>query len=126
MNEHPNAARMRTLPDLVAAGDMKQFLDAFSPDCSWRSDLGSFHGRDGIAAFFDRMATTTGGRFRPECEAVLGSEDHVVMFLRLRGETVAGAQETRLAHFATVDADGRFARNWFLHSDTEAAKRILG
>jgi ketosteroid isomerase-like protein len=131
MTEHPNATRMRKASQAASAGDITAFLEAFSPNCTWRvpgkSDLaGVQRGHDGIGAFFGRMFEVCHGTQHAEQEESLGSDDHVVIFLRVTGETPTGPVDFGLAHFATVGPDGRFDRNWFLPSDLDAFDRMLG
>lgn len=131
MAEHPNAARMRAAAAAAQVGDLATFLGAFSPSCTWRvpgdSTLsGVLNGHEGIERFFGRLFERTGGNPEIETEAVLGSDDHAVVFLRLRPNTPDGPIDTRIAHFASVGPDGRFDKNWFLPSDLSMFDRCFG
>jgi hypothetical protein len=62
---------------------------------------------------------------KPEVEEVLGSDRHVIAFLRITAERDDDRLDVLVAHFATVGPHG-FARNWFLPSDTTAWNRFFG
>lgn len=131
MEDHPNATRMLKAARDVMARDMPAFLEAFSPTCTWRvpgksSLAGVLHGHEGLNTFFGRMIKRAGGTFKVAPEEALGSDAHIVFFLRASAETPDGPVDVRIAHFATVDTDGRFEKNWFLPSDPAAADRLFG
>jgi ketosteroid isomerase-like protein len=130
MGEHANAARMRRAAEAAGAGDIPTFLDAFSTSCTWRVPgnnplAGVLRGHEGIQQFFGRLMEGSKGTFRPGVEESLGSDDHVVIFLRLTADGPDGPVDTRIAHFATVDEAGKFEKNWWLPSDTGAMDRLL-
>jgi ketosteroid isomerase-like protein len=128
--EHPNARRMRQVPEAVARGDIAAALEQFPEDVVWYSpaekqDDRIYHGRDGLTRFFGRLHERSNGTMRPEVEDVLGSDEHVVIFLRITAARQDERLDVLVAHFATVGANG-FTRNWFLPSDTAAWNRFFG
>ena len=128
--QHANALRMRSVAEAVARGDVPAALEHFPEDVVWYwpADAGEdrvYRGRDGLARFFGRLAERSNGTMRPEVVDVLGSDGHVVIFLRITAERGDERLDARVAHFATARPDG-FARNWFLPSDTAAWNRFFG
>ena len=127
--EHPSAVQMREVPEAVARGDIAAVLEKFPEDVVWYSPARSgervYRGSDGLAGFFGHLQERSNGTMRPEVEEVLGSDDHVVAFLRITAERDDDRLDVLVAHFATVGPGG-FARNWFLPSDTAAWNRFFG
>jgi ketosteroid isomerase-like protein len=128
--EHPSARRMREVAEAVARGDVESALEHFPEDVVWywpaeREDERIYRGRDGLMQFFGRFEQRSRGTWKPQVDDVLGSDEHVVIFLRLTADYDDGRLEVLVAHFATVGANG-FARNWFLPNDVEALNRFFG
>jgi ketosteroid isomerase-like protein len=125
--EHPAAVRMREVPEAVARGDIAAVMEKFPEDVVWYAPTGErvYNGHDGVARFFGHLQERSNGTMRPEVEEVLGSDRHVVAFLRITAERDDDRLDVLVAHFATVGPDG-FARNWFLPSDSAAWNRFFG
>jgi ketosteroid isomerase-like protein len=118
---------MREVPEAVARGDISAVMEKFPEDVVWYAPAGErvYHGYDGLAQFFGHLQERSNGTMRPEVEEVLGSDRHVVAFLRITAERDDDRLDVLVAHFATVGPDG-FARNWFLPSDSAAWNRFFG
>jgi len=84
-----------------------------------------YRGHEGLMQFFGRLAERSNGTMRPEVEDVLGSDRHVVIFLRVTAARDDAQLDVLVAHFATVGGDG-FEHNWFLPSDDAAWNRFFG
>ena len=125
--EHPAAVSMREVPEAVARGDFPAVLEKFPEDVIWYAPAGErvYRGHDGLAQFFAHLDERSDGTWRPEVEEVLGSDRHVVVFLRITAERDDDRLDVLVAHFATVGPGG-FTRNWFLPSDLGAWKRFFG
>jgi hypothetical protein len=115
-------------------GDIDGFLDNFlsgvSPSCTWRiaghNPFGSLlRGHDGVRSFFKRMFERSNKTFRAEPIEWLGSKDHVAIFLHVTAETPEGPVDVGVVHFATIGADGKLDKNWFLPSDVSMHDRLL-
>jgi ketosteroid isomerase-like protein len=129
-NEHPNAVRMRQVAESVASGDVAAALQHFPEDVVWcwpaeRTEDRTYRGRERLMRFFGRLQERSGGTMRPEVEDVLGSDEHVVIFLRVTAARDDERLDVLVAHFATVGARG-FERNWFLPGDVGAWNRFFG
>ncbi len=128
--EHPNARRMREVADAVARGDVAAALKYFPEDVVWywpaeRKEERVYRGHDGLKQFFARVQERSKGRWEPQVVDVLGSEEYVVIFLRVIAEYGDDRLDILLAHFATVGPGG-FLRNWFLPNDVAAVNRFFG
>jgi hypothetical protein len=129
-SDHPSARRMRQVAESVAAGDVAGALAHFPAGVVWywpaeRKEDRVYRGHEGLMQFFGRLAERSNGTMRPEVEDVLGSDRHVVIFLRVTAARDDARLDVLVAHFATVGADG-FERNWFLPSDVAAWNRFFG
>jgi ketosteroid isomerase-like protein len=125
--EHPNALRMRQVPDAVQRGDIASALEHFPEDVVWYSPSGDrvYRGHDGLRRFFGELFEASNGTMRPEVEDALGTDEHVVVFLRVTAARDGEELNVAVAHFATVGPAG-FARNWFLPDDLTAWRRFFG
>jgi ketosteroid isomerase-like protein len=128
--EHPNARRMREVADAVARGDVAGALEYFPEDVVWywpaeRKEERVYRGHDGLKQFFGRVQERSNGRWEPQVVDVLGSDEYVVIFLRVIAEYGDDRLDILLAHFATVGPGG-FVRNWFLPNDVAAVNRFFG
>ena len=127
--EHANALRMRQVAESVAAGDVGAALEHFPEDVVWywpaeHSSDRVYRGRDGLQQFFGRLHERSNGTMTPQVVDVLGSDEHVVIFLRVTATRGDDKLDVLVAHFATVGPNG-FARNWFLPSDASAWNRFF-
>jgi ketosteroid isomerase-like protein len=128
--EHPNARRMLDVVDAVARGDVMAALAHFPHDVVWywpadRAEDRVYRGHDSLRRFFGRLQERSEGTMTPRAEAVLASDEHVVIFLRITAERGDERLDVRVAHFAAVGADG-FAQNWFLPNDVSAWNAFFG
>jgi ketosteroid isomerase-like protein len=126
--EYPNAQRMREVAEAVARGDVGTALAHFPEDVVWYSPTGAepvYRGRDGLARFFGHLHERSNGTMTPEVDDVLGSDRHVVIFLRITANRDDDRLDVTVAHFATAGPNG-FERNWFLPDDVGAWNRFFG
>jgi ketosteroid isomerase-like protein len=129
-SEHPSAERMRAVAEAVARGDIPAALGEFPDDVVWywpaeHRENRIYRGREGVKQFFARLHERSNGTMTPKIDAVLGSDAHVVIFLRVTAEREDERLDVRVAHFATVRPDG-FARNWFLPNDIQRWNQFFG
>jgi hypothetical protein len=129
VREHANARRMRDVVGSVARGDIVAALQQFPEDVvwfspSWRQEDRVHHCRDGLMRFFGRLQERSNETMAAAVVDVLGSDNHVVIFLRVTATRGDKQLDVLVAHFATVSPSG-FARNWFLPSDVAAWNRFF-
>jgi ketosteroid isomerase-like protein len=127
--EHPNAQLMRKSGELLIAGDFQGFLELHTEDVVMHVPgtgpvAGDHHGRDGIAAAFQKEAALLDGPPEFEDHDDLGSDHHavglVIQRLRRGGRTLEGRQ-TIIAHVR----DGKFSEIWFQPEDQTAYDAFL-
>jgi ketosteroid isomerase-like protein len=129
VKEHANARRMREVAESVARGDIVTALRQFPEDVvlfspSWRQEDRVHRGRDALTRFFGRLQERSSGTMTAAVVDVLGSDNHVVIFLRVTATRDGEQLDVLVAHFATV-GEGGFERNWFLPSDVAAWNRFF-
>lgn len=49
-----------TYADAGFRADMEQWLECFTEDCVWKTELGEMHGKDQLKAMWDQIWTTMG------------------------------------------------------------------
>jgi len=121
---HVNAIKLRHAIDEVGGGSL-DVSDAFAPDLVWRIVgnhplAGDYHGLDEWRALMHRRWELTGGTYRPQPEAWLGSDHHVFCFLRLTARRDDG-REIDTSHVAVfrIGDDGLAHEFWDVSSDQE-------
>ena len=115
-------------------GDIDGFLDIFltgiSPNCTWRiaghNPFGrELRGHDDVRSFFKQMFEQSKETYRATPVDWLISKENVAVFLRVTADTPGGPVDTNVVYFATVGADGKLDKNWFLPSDVPMHDRLL-
>ncbi len=127
--EHPNARRMREVAEAVARGDVPTAMRHFPDDVVWYWPAASkeervYRGRGGLQRFFGRLMERSGGTMRPSVVDVLGSDRHVVIFLRITATRGSERIDVDVGHFAAVSGSG-FGPHWFLPGDAAAWNRFF-
>jgi uncharacterized protein len=121
---HPNAQLMRKSGELLNDGDFQGFFELRTDDVVMHVPgtgplAGDHHGREGIAAVFQKEASFLDAPPEFEDHDDLGSDQHavglVVQRLRRGGRTLEGRQ-TIIAHVR----DGKFSEVWFQPEDQAA------
>ena len=124
-SEHPNAAKAREYLEAFGAGDLDRAAAHFDDDVVWR--VGGFHplagvyrGRDAVLGYLRDASQRAGGSLALEPESILASDEHLAMFVRVRGERDGRTLDTNMAQIVKVGADGRWAEYWALSDDQNA------
>lgn len=122
--QHPNAALMRKVDEALLTGDFAGFLALHTEDVVMHvpgnsSLAGDHHGRDGLAAVFQREVSMLDAP--PEYVPLdnLGSDDHggaVVIQRMQRGDRSYEALQVVIARIR----DGQLAEVWFRPEDQQA------
>ena len=100
---HPNAIKLRDAIDAINRGSL-DVSDAFAPDLVWRIVgnhplAGDHRGLDSWRDLMRRRSQLTGGTYRPQPQAWLGSDRYVFCFLRLTAQRDDG-REIDTSHVA--------------------------
>ena len=125
MSEHPGVARARASIDAFNRGDMESLRDFYTEDVVWHvagkhTLSGDYRGRDELFAYFDQARRQTGGSLRLEPEAILASDQHVAIFMRVTGNRDGKSLNATLAEAFAVGPDGRWTEFWSLADDQDA------
>ena len=113
--EHPGVARAQASIDAFNAGDMTALSDFYADDVVWhvagRHGLsGDYTGRADLTGYFERVREQTGGTLRLEPGAILASDKHTPMNVRVTGTRDGRSLDVTLAEALTVGLDGRWDR----------------
>ena len=123
MNEHPNAAILRSADEAMAKGD-PAFAEALDEDIIWHESAagfeGDYRGRDQVVALLGRIFQETGVQIASmSIHEVLASDTHAVILteatLRREGRTFV-AQYVDVYHMR----NGKATEHWHLAVDAKA------
>ena len=123
--EHPGVARAQASIDAFNTGDIDTLRDFYADDVVWhvagRHGLsGDYTGRADLMAYFQRVREQTGGTLRLDPEAILASDKHTSMYVRVTGSRDGRSLDVTLAEALTVGMDGRWTEFWSLAEDQDA------
>ena len=80
---------------------------------------GDYTGRADLMGYFERVQEQTGGTLRLEPEAVLSSDRHTSMYVRVTGTQDGKVARTSPAEALSVGHDGRWTEFWSLAEDQD-------
>jgi ketosteroid isomerase-like protein len=111
-----NVERVRLVIDALNGGSIEPMLDMCEPDVEWVAipgflpDAEDFHGREGVRAWFAKIADSV-GVVEWEAEEVIDGGDRMLLALRLHatGRTSGVSGELRIFQSLTL-RDGKLAR----------------
>lgn len=114
--EHRNQELVEKAFAAYLKGDFDGLGDMMAEDLVWhvsgRSMLaGSYRGRDEVFGYFRRVLELTRGAFAPEGHDILGSDDHAIVLMRVRGSRMGRVLDARLFLIVHVRED-RMAEVW--------------
>ena len=98
--EHPGVARAQASIDAFNSGDRDALRDFYADDVVWhvagRHGLsGDYTGRADLMGYFRRVKEQTDGTLRLEPEAILASDRHTSMYVRVTGPATASRWTSR-------------------------------
>jgi ketosteroid isomerase-like protein len=125
MTEHPGVEGARASIDAFNRGDMTALREFYADDVVWHVGgthglSGDYRGRDELFAYFERVRDLTGGTITLEPEAILSSEEHTAIFMKVSGERDGRVLDVTLAEAFTIGPDGRWNEFWSLADDQDA------
>ena len=123
MNEHPNAAIVRSAYEAFANGDGAALAGLLDDGIVWHESTpgfeGDYHGRDQALALLDRVVQEVEGIKMAPLHDVLASDDHVVVLhewtATRNGRTLNG-RYADVYHFR----NGKATEHWHLAVDPKA------
>jgi ketosteroid isomerase-like protein len=125
MQDHPNAALVRTALNAFNQGDFEQFADMMADDINWY-EIGATDPVVGKEAVFASMGS--GGRdFEIEAEVhdVVANDDHTLALINAtatRGGATFKYQTVEILHFS----DGKVVDRWSFANDSRAIQEFFG
>ena len=124
MNEHPNAAVIRSAYEAVERGDMEAFAAALDDDILWHESMpgfeGTYHGRDQALGLLGRVFEETGIEVHGlSIDHVLVDDTHAMVLLE---STVSVGGRRQTSRYVDVYRlrDGRATEHWHLPLDPRA------
>jgi uncharacterized protein len=125
MAEHPGVARARESIEAFNRGDMEALQEYYADDILWHvagsHDLaGDYRSREALFDYFRKVREMTGGSMKLEPEAILASDTHAMVFMKVTGKRDGKSLDATLAEAFEVGPDGRFTEFWSLANDQDA------
>jgi uncharacterized protein len=124
MDEHPNAAIVRSAYEALERGDIAAFAALLADDVIWHESTagfeGDYHGRDQTLALLGRVFQETGVEMnRLSIHDILANDQHAVILhettMTLRGRTLTG-QYADVYHVR----NSKITAHWHLAVDPKA------
>ena len=129
MNEHPNAAVVRSGYEAMARGDMAAFAAVLDDDIVWHESMpgfeGDYDGRAGVLAFLGRMFAETGIEVKDlTVHHVLADDSHAAVLLEA---TVNLGGRSRTSRYVDVYRvrDGKATEHWHLPFDPNGEEQFF-
>ena len=129
MNEHPNAARIRSAYEAVARGDMATFADALDDQIVWHESMpgfeGDYRGRDEALALLGRVFEQTGMELNDLAIDHILADDSLAMVLLETTVTLGGRRQTSQYVDVYRMRDGKATEHWHLPLDQRAEEMLF-
>ena len=128
MNEHPNAAIIRSAYEAVARGDMEAMVAALDDDIEWHESMpgfeGTYRGRDEALAVLGRVFEETGMELHDlSIDHILADDTHAMVLLQSTVSVGGRRQTSRYVDVYRV-RDGRAIEHWHLPLDPKAEAEL--
>jgi ketosteroid isomerase-like protein len=129
VNEHPNAAAIRSAYQAVETGDMETFAAALDDDIVWHESMpgfeGTYHGRNEALALLGRIFEETGMEVHDiSIDHVLADDTHAMVLLAST-VTVGGRRQTLRYVDVYRVGDGKAIEHWHLPLDAKAEAELF-
>jgi ketosteroid isomerase-like protein len=120
MSEHPQVTRRREYLDAFAKGDLDAMRDFFTDDVVWHVAgshplSGDYRGKEALFDYFARSRGQASLELEPT--GILGNDQHVATFLKVRGTRGEKAMEVEMCDMLRVGPDGRWEEFWSMPDD---------
>jgi ketosteroid isomerase-like protein len=129
MNEHPNAAIVRSAYEAVERGDLMTFATALDDDIVWHESMpgfeGVYHGRTEALALLGRVFETTGVELNGiSIDHILADDSHAAVLLET---TVTLGGRRQASQYVDVYRlrDGKLTEHWHLPIDHQAEVELF-
>jgi ketosteroid isomerase-like protein len=128
MNEHPNAAIVRSAYEAVERGDMAAFAGALDDDVVWHESMpgfeGDYQGRDAVLAFLGRMFETGIEVTELTLQHVLADDSHAAVLVEATMTLGDRSRTGQYVDFYRV-RDGKATEHWHLPIDPKAEEKFF-
>jgi ketosteroid isomerase-like protein len=130
MDEHPNAAVIRSAYEAVARGDMEALVSVLADDIVWHESMpgfeGTYHGRDQALGLLGRVFEETGMEVHDmSIEHVLADDTHATVLLESTVSVRGRRQTSRYVDVYHL-RDGKATAHWHLPFDPRAEEEFFG
>jgi ketosteroid isomerase-like protein len=130
MNEHPNAAFVRSAYSAIGRGDMATFAAALDEDIVWHESMpgfeGDYRGRGEALAMLGRVFEMAGMEVNDiTIDHVLADDTHAMVLLDTT-VTFQGRQHTSKYVDVYRVHDGKLTEHWHLPLDQRAEAELFG
>lgn len=130
MNEHPNAAVVRSGYEAVLRGDVETFAAVLDDDIVWHESMpgfeGDYLGKGAVLAFLGRVFEETGMELNDlTIHHVLADDSHAAVLVE---STVTLGGRSQTSQYADVYRlrDGKATEHWHLPLDPKAEEQFYG
>jgi ketosteroid isomerase-like protein len=129
MNQHPNAAIIRSAYEAMEKGDVATYTALIDDDIIWHESTpgfeGDYHGRDQVLALLGKVFQETGVQMGPiSIHDILANDDHAVILhestLTMKGRTITG-RYVDVYHVR----NGKATEHWHLAVDPKADEEFF-
>ena len=124
MSEHPDAAVVREMNEMMIAGDMEGASSRIADEVVWHV-IGRDEPYRGKAELAASMGGLGGAEFHYDVHDVLASDDHVITL-----GTAAVTRDGRSLTYRTAEIyhvrDGKVSERWAFSDDTQAIIDFFG
>jgi uncharacterized protein (TIGR02246 family) len=123
MNEHPNAAVIRSAYEAMDKGDLDAFAALLDDDVTWYESTagmeGVYQGRDAVVAFLGQVLQQAGMQMSVAIHDILANDEHAVI---LHESTITVGDRSHTGQYADVYhlRDGKLSAHWHLAVDAKA------
>lgn len=129
MNEHPNAAIIRSAYEALEKGDVATFAALLDDDITWHEStpgfVGDYHGRDQVLGLLGKVFQETGVQFsHVAIHDLLANDAHTVI---LHDTTLTKNGRSLTAQYADIYhlRNGKITEHWHLAVDPKADEAFL-
>jgi len=129
MNEHPNAALVRSAYEAVERGDMETFAAALDDNIVWHESMpgfeGDYRGRDEALRLLRRVFEETGMELNSiSIDHILADDTHAAVLLET---TITLGDRHQTSRYVDVYRlrDGKATEHWHLPLDQKAEAELF-
>jgi ketosteroid isomerase-like protein len=125
MADHPNVLRAREYLTAYASGDVDNVAPYFAEDIVWHVGgkhglSGTYRGRDDVLNYLRTAGERSGGTLLLEPEAILADDDHLAIFMHVRGDRGGKHLDATMTEIVELGEDGTWKQFFALSEHQDA------